>query len=169
MNCHATVELTQERRSLLVRCVSVASCAAITWQSTPAAIWPQRRSPAGRQRLANSTELPQQRNRKAAVLQVCSSLCHRLSVRASERKLLLYKLPEDQEELWWLQQNWQCFFPHVSAYLSFLQFRSSVNNPVWETLSYLSSSLPYLFFSILGQMQSPALQESRTFWKWFWQ
>lgn len=61
------------------------------------------------------------------------------------------------------------FFPHVSVYLSFLQFRSSVNNPVWEILLYLSSSLPYLFFSILGQMQSPALQESRTFWKWFWQ
>lgn len=110
MNCHATAELTRERRSLLVLCVSVASCAAITWQSTPAAIWPQRRSPAGRQRLANSTELPQQRNRKAAALWVCSSLCHHLSARASVRERLLYKLYEDQEELWWLQQNWQWLF-----------------------------------------------------------
>lgn len=113
MNCHATAELTRERRSLLVRCVSVASCAAITWQSTPAAIWPQRRSPAGRQRLANSAGLPRQRNRKAAVLWVCSSPCHRLSVRASVGEHLLYKLTEDQEELWWIEQNWQWLFSAV--------------------------------------------------------
>lgn len=116
MNCRGTVELTRERRSLLVLCVSAASCAAITWQSTPAAIWPQRRSPAGSRRLANSTELPQQRNRKAAALWVCSSPCHHLFVKASERKLLLYKLSEHQEELLWPQQNWEWLFSPAFVY-----------------------------------------------------
>lgn len=59
-------------------------------------------------------------------------------------------------------------FPRVCAYFSFLQFRSSVDSAMWE-IYHISSSLPCLFFSVLGQLQSPALQESRTLWKWFWQ
>lgn len=59
-------------------------------------------------------------------------------------------------------------FPHVCVYFSFLQFRSSVDSPMWE-ICHISSSLPCLVFSVLGQLQSPALQESRIPWKLFWQ
>ena len=61
MNSLATAELTPGRRSLYAQCVIGVSCAATTWQSMPGAMWPPRRSLAGRRRLADWTELPQRR------------------------------------------------------------------------------------------------------------
>lgn len=167
MNCHATVELTRERRSLLVLCVSVASCAVITWQSTPAAIWPQRRSPAGRQRLANSTELPQQRNRKAAVLWACSSPCRHPSVRASERMLLLYKLSENQEELWWLQQNWQWLFSPPVFVHTLVSLECSINNAMWDTYHIFPCPFPICFFQYLGKCNHQHFRKPELFGSYF--